>query len=379
MHVRSSSVAITMTLLFACGGNDAAGREVPGDPDASSPSSAPDGSVAACSASDLSSCDYPGHALKSTEREGFTVDEKITGRVLPMLARIPEGAGPFPVVLWSHGGGFNDGGHRLSQEWGTALAGQGYVVLHPAHVALTAAGGKAVCDLASIPAAECTLDAADEDSPVIGMVKGLDLIAVLDRLEALSKESVARGGPALDLARVATAGWSGGSRGPLMLHGTKVKTTASAPLYSRPDARVVASVGLSPAGPGFGGYFDGGAETSWTAVRGPFLIATGQNDVKPNKPELTGPIRRFAFSAQPADGRRRLLYSNLPVGVGGHGTYNLEDSGSSDERLSRFSRALRSTVLAFLDAHVKGDAAAEAWLATDNARVLAGEADWERR
>lgn len=378
MHIRAKWTPITMTLLLACGGGDASGPGAAGGADASSPAAA-DGSVPACTTSDLSRCDYPERKVTSTEREGFDVKETITGRSLPMLARIPEGAGPFPVVIWSHGGGFNDGGHRLGREWGTAMAGQGYVVLHLAHATLTADAGKALCNFASIPAAECTLDAGDEDSPIIGIVKALDLIAVLDRLEALSKESVARGGPALDVAHVATAGWSGGSRGPTVLHGVKLKTTPSAPLFSRPDDRVVASVGLSTAGPGFGGYFDAGGETSWTTMRGPFLIGTGQNDVKPNKPELTGPIRRFPFTAQPADGTRRLLYSNLPVGVGGHGTYNLEDSGSSDERLSRFSRALRSSVLAFLDAHVKGDATAKAWLATDNARVLAGDADWERR
>lgn len=107
------------------------------------------------------------------------------------------------------------------------------------------------------------------------------------------------------------------------------------------------------------------------------------NDVKENKPALTGENRRMPFSAQPADGSRYLLYSNLPVGTGGHDTYDLADLGASDARLERLSRALRSVVLAFLDAHVRGDARAKAWLAADAAHTLAAvepaDAEWSRR
>jgi hypothetical protein len=136
---------------------------------------------------------------------------------------------------------------------------------------------------------------------------------------------------------------------------------------------------MSPTGPGFGGFYENSAETSWDDMRGPFYMATGQNDVKPLKPTLNGPVRRRPFETQPADGQRRLLYSNLAVGVGGHGTYNLEDEGSPDGRLARLSRAIGSVARAFLDASLRGDAAADAWLASANARVLAGEADWVTR
>lgn len=62
--------------------------------------------------------------------------------------------------------------------------------------------------------------------------------------------------------------------------------------------------------------------------------------------------------------------------MGEHSTYNLEGLDSTDERIARFSRALRSAVLAFLDAKLLGDAAAEQWLASANAGILAGEAEW---
>ncbi len=392
MNVHARLVSITATVLLACSAGNGTGPAGAADGsvavgvDGSTPTDGAaslDGGagVAACTAADLAKCDYAERGLKVTEREGISVQEATTGRSLPMLARIPQGAGPFPVVLWSHGGEFNPTGHRLSGEWGAAIAAQGYVVLHTAHVPLQADAAKAVCTLASIPTAECTPGTAPNgESPLAAMVRALDLIAVLDKLTALSDESVARGGPALDLKRVGTAGWSGGSRGQMLLLGAKVRPSATAPLFGRPDARIVAAVTLSPSGPGFGtGFFDDGSVTSWTGMRGPVLMGTGQNDAQPDKPEIDGPNRRFGFTAQPADGTRRLLYSNLPIGVGGHTTYALGDANSSDARLARFSRALRSAVLAFLDANVRGDAAAKAWLETENAKVLAGDADWLRR
>jgi hypothetical protein len=386
MNNRTTWLSIAATLLVGCAGGtstkgDAADASSPDTTrtDAAAPPTSGDAGVTSCTAADLAKCDYPERTLKATEREGLSVQEPTTGRALPILARIPEGRGPLPVVLWSHGGDFNPTGHRLSAEWGSAIASQGYVVAHTAHAPLSADEAKAVCALASVPLAECSAGLEPDDSPLAAIVRALDLIAVLDKLKAFSDDSVGRGGPALDLARVAVAGWSAGSRGQVLLLGGKVRPSASAPPFARPDPRVVAAVNLSPAGPGFGGFFDDGAATSWTGMRGPVFMATGANDAKPNKPTLDGPNRRFSFTAQPGDGTRRLLYSNLPIGVGEHGTYALGDATSSDERLARFSRALRSSVLAFLDANVKGDATAKAWLATDNAHVLAGDADWLQR
>ena len=333
-----------------------------------------------CSESNLDACAYPESGLSVTTREGFSITDKQTGRVLPLLVRTPAGDGPFPVVIWSHGGGFNDNGHHLGAEWGAVIAAQGYVVVHLAHVTSTKETGNAVCQLASVPSGECG-GSDDEDSGLLAVFRTFDMVGVLDGLQDLSDKNVEDGLAALDLSQVAIAGWSGGSRAPVVVLGATVNATVSAPRFSKPDLRVKAAVALSPTGPGFGGFFNNGegAVTSWDTMRGPLLLATGDMDVKPDKPDLTGPVRRFPFTAQPADGKRWLLYSNLPVGVGGHGTFNLGDDSSSDERLARFSRALRSTVRAFLDAHLKNDALAVAWLATDNAKVLAGDADWEHR
>ncbi len=340
-----------------------------------------DAVASSCSEDDLQACFYPSRGLDYAEVDRLTTEDPVTGRTLPLLVRVPAVEGPVPVVIWMHGGGFNDNGHRESVAWGDTLARHGYVVIHVASARLTPESALIMCELAQVPEAECAR-IEDEDVDSVGLLavfRSFDLVAVLEDLPRLSQVSVNNGGPALDLERVGVGGWSGGSRGPQSVMGATVIPTESAPPFSNPHVRARAAFLMSPAGPGYGGYYQDEEGSSWDAMRGPTLISTGTNDQKPNKPGLTGAVRRVPFDAQPADGERWLLYSNLPVGVGEHGTYNLGGLDSPDERVKRLSFAISSATRAFLDAYVRDDAAAAAWLASDAARVLAGEAEWLNR
>ncbi len=347
--------------------------------DAGEDASTPDAASLDCAA-DPDACLYPSQGLEFTVREGYEVEDPVTGRSLPILARIPKGPGPFPVVVWSHGGGFSTTAHKQSVAWGSLLARHGYVVIHLAHTPPTTDTGLAVCAAASIPQADCSPDAGDpDDNPLLVVIRSYDLVAILDKLPALSKWSTDNGGPGLDLDRVAVAGWSAGSRAPVTLLGAVTHPSSNAPPFSMPDERVKAALMMSPTGPGFGGFYDEAGETSWDDLRGPSFFATGVHDVKPKKPELDGPSRRFGFDHQPASGSSYLLYSHLPVGTGGHDTYNLADAQSDDARLANLTLALGSAALAFLDAYLRDDAAALVWLQSDMAKQLAGDVDWENR
>lgn len=325
-----------------------------------------------CSASSLDGCEYPvGSAALTTQT--VMVTEPISGRSLPVLVRKPAGAGPFPVVIWSHGGGFDNDGQRLSPEWGETFAHHGFVAMNLGHPSVSQSAGLALCTEGKVPMNECTPSADEDSNGFLALVKSRDVIAVLDALPTLQV------GVALDLDRVAVAGWSAGARAPQVMQGARFIPSASAVPYAAPHARVKAIIGASPISPGYGGFFDNATGNSWDQVRGPVLMLTGHNDVKAAKPDLKGVDRRIAWDRQPADGKRWLLFSNLPEGVGEHGTYNLSDLGSNDARLARLTRALRSVALAFLDAQLNGDAEARAWLDSTNARTLAGDASWEHK
>jgi hypothetical protein len=335
--------------------------------------------VGACSANQVEACDYPSRGLAFTVRQGFTVTDPLTGRVLPLLARIPDMAGPVPVVIWSHGGGFNETGHQQAVGWGETLAMHGYAVVHIAHVGLDATALTALCTMASVPSNECA-PAADVDATgLVALVKTQDTIAVLDQLATLSDTSVGLGGPAIDLGRVAVAGWSAGSRAPLVTHGAVFYPSPSAAKLSLSHALPKAAIALSPISPGYAGFFEEAGDDTWVHTRGPVLTMTGENDLKQTKPDLTGAGRRRAYELQPADGQRWLLYSTLPQDVGEHGSYNLDDRESADARLRMLSRALQASARAFLDASLLADADAMAWLASGNGATLAGEATWGHR
>lgn len=331
-----------------------------------------------CSEANLTACNYPVGTATFTERQS-SITDPLTGRVLPLLARVPAGSGPFPVVVYSHGGGFLDLGHLQGTEWAEPLAHHGFLTVNVGHVSLDADAGVALCTTAQVPMNECVPTADEDGNGMIALVKSRDVVAVLDALPALKQALEMNGGPQVDLGHVAVMGWSAGSRAPLIMQGATFFPSASAPVYASPHTLPVAAVALSPTGPGYSGFFDELSGSSWDQVRGPVLVATGDNDVKPTKPDLTGPVRRIAYERQPADGKRWLLYSKLAQGVGGHPTYNLEDLASTDVRLQRISYALRSAVLAYFDAQLKGDAAAAAYLASGDVLTLAGDAEWQHK
>ena len=342
----------------------------------------PDQPVSACSESMREACVYPSRGLTFQEREGLKITEPKTSRELTLLLRSPDLNQPRPVVLWSHGGSFDDLGHRMSKSWSEQLVSHGYHVLHVAHTSVNADDLKVVCQLTKVPQQECPLgpdDNGDEEVGVLAVLRALDLSAVLDELPKLSQQNVRQGGAPFDLEHVIIAGWSGGSRGPMLIMGAQVKPSVSAPLFSYPHQLPAAAFMMSPTGPGFGGFIQEGQDTSWDNMRGPVLMATGVNDVKPNNPGLDGPTRKLAFDLQPADGQRWMFYSTLPVGTGGHGTYNLGDLESQAPQLAQDSAAITSSVRAFLDATQLDLPEAKAWMMSQNASIMAGQAQWLNR
>ena len=327
-----------------------------------------------CDATDWSACRYVGEHHPVIELSGGSVENPALKRSIPALLRLPaDSAGPLPVVIWSHGGGFDDAGQKLGARWGQTIAAAGYLVIHVAHIVPSATQIATLCAELDIPPSECS---GEWSLPQV--VRARDVSAVLDSLPKIGEWLSQKGGASLDTSRVAIAGWSAGSQPGLLLAGARIELTPSLG-FSSLDLRPSASVALSPQGPGFSGFFADAAGSSWDEIQRPTLVLTGDNDIKPQNPDLLGSIRRQAWENLPgADGRQRLLYSHIPAGVGEHGSYNLGDAQSSDERLSRLSEALSSTVRAFLDAELKHSSEARDYLGSERPRSLAGteRSDW---
>lgn len=344
-------------------------------PDASEPE---DGGSGECTDATWEACVYEPVMHPVDAIEGYTVELARFRRRFPILVRYPtDVVEPLPIVIASHGGSYDPNGHRDLAGWGQTLSRAGYAVIHMAHIEPDMQGDRVLCQELGVPMADC-----DTDLRSTVATKAIDAVALMNDLEAVGAWLESMTGARLDPTRIVTVGWSGGSQTGLTLGGAVRELTFSGSVrFSRPDERVLGAIALSPQGPGFSGYFETADETSMDAVTIPVLIGTGLHDDKPmDDPDLQPAIRRRTFENLPGgDGTQRLLFSNLPVGVGGHPSYNLEDRGSEDERLARLTDALMSAARAFADATLRDDPAAIAWLDSDAARILAGDADWVSR
>lgn len=391
--LRITTAAILTTAQgVGCGGDNTTGRR----PDAATDGAVDvsgDATTTGCAVGTGPRCLYRSPRAFQDIREvvGMNLEGAIGGRTLPVLIRYPADARePLPVVVWAHAGGWSATGHRSGDAWSASLARAGYAVVHVAHVPPTRAQLDAICVTVGITRrAECedlslTGDhdgdgtATRNTFEAIGVGRAADTRLVLDRLGGIADRFTTQTSVRLDTARVTVAGWSGGSQNPMGLAGAARDLSATLSRYTNPDPRPVAFIAISPQGPGYSGFFATAMGSSWDAVRGPTLVMTGDGDEKPAN-TLTGPIRRRAFELMPT-GQKYLFYSRVQNPDIAHGDFNLGGAMSGDARRVALAESLVSVALAFLDAHVRGEAGALRWLAADDARAgVSGDADWVRR
>lgn len=330
-----------------------------------------------CDAS-VAGCAYSSKQLAIKVHDVDALMDPITSRELPLLVRAPAQPGTYPVVVWGHGGSLNNTGHRLGKTWSELIASQGYIVVHMAHVEFSNAQAITMCELSGLPNAQTCRDNLPQ---IYTVTRAHDMRALLVHLPTLMASLSQEHGLEADIAHLALAGWSAGSHAPSTLSGATRELAEQTFFSLRPPQGVTfdATIMLSPSGPGHNQYFAHEQSSSWETIRPPTLMATGAHDIKESSPDHTGELRRQSFDYLPADGSRYMLYSHIKQGTGGHGTYNLGDVESPDAALSSLSLALQSVVLAFLDAHLRDDPEARAFLQSTRPSEIAGDAEWLRK
>jgi len=259
-------------------------------------------------------------------------------------------AGPWPVVIFSHGlGGSRDGYEYLGRHW----AGHGYVSVHLQHLGSDTAVWKDKEDrMGAMRKAAATLDNS--------MQRPADVTFAIDRLAELN---AAKDGPLagrLDLARLGMAGHSYGAWTTLAVAG-QVFVGREPRLR---DPRVKAAIPMSaPAAKPWQ------RATAYGAIRIPLLHMTGTRDTSPIG-DTTAEERRVPFDG--IDGAEQYLltftggdhmvFSGRPRTMGG---------GENDKR---FQNLILQSTTAFWDAYLRGDAAAKAWLADGGFKAVLGAA-----
>jgi hypothetical protein len=267
---------------------------------------------------------------------------------IPVFVRYPIGAsGKLPVVVWSHGGGKKVDGKSNNKDWGDALASAGYIVVHMSHMPRTSQQTASLETEFGMPRGSVnSIVEANIDRP-------RDAIAVLNDLTNIANAVPGLAGN-VDLDRVAVAGHSRGAY--------TVRTTACARvnLPNNPDYSFVkpaptnqplkvqpkAFMANSPAGPGRFGF----KEDSWRECTLPDLTQTGTGDDTEEQSE----DRVKSYELMPP-GNKYMMYIDDPNTP--HDTFNLNNPSRAD-----FENYVRTTGLAFLDAYVKQQPAARAYL-----------------
>lgn len=273
-------------------------------------------------------------------------------RLVPVKIYLPEGKGPFPVVVFSHGlGGSREGYEYLGRHW----ASHGYVSVHPQHLG---------SDDGIFRGA--TGDFRDALGPDAALARPQDVRFVLDRLEAASREPGALQGK-LDLRRPGMAGHSFGAWTTLVVAGQTLPGEGT----HFADPRFRAAIALSPS---LTENVKETAEEAYKTIRIPLLHMTGTLDDSPIGPFPKAADRRIPFDhirgaeqyLSTFDGGDHIIFAGY-----------LAEPGSKE---ALFLDLIREATTAFWDAYLKEDAAAKRWLAEGGYGAALGKAGrWERK
>ena len=325
---------------------------------------------------------FPSTRYTFTELERQTTYTDIAGlpRTVKVLLRIPTGAPlPMPVVIWSHGGAEGKDNPRNSlANWSIATAEAGYLTVSIAHTPREVLPNgdisrRLLCQ-ALLPPLD---DAACKVFKHLNWDRPHDISAVLTELEGMNAQGPLRG--QIDVLKMAVGGHSAGAGGALTVAGALRRFSGDPVNLS--DDRPIAFLAFSPQQPGSEGFFDtrfDSAEHSWKYIQKPTLIATGDGDstcnpgVEPGSCVGDTPFgRRISFGRMPHSGNKYHLYIHDEQTF--HTLFALSTSKCSDPRINvnqqkcdEIARWLKSTALAFLDYHVRGEPLALQWLQSDN-------------
>jgi dienelactone hydrolase len=293
-------------------------------------------------------------------------------RTMPMKLYLPKGEEAAPVVLFSHGlGGTREAATYLCERW----ASHGYAV-----VALQHPGSdKSIWeDLPPAERKEAMKRAIQNPQPAIDRV--FDVRFVLDALAQRDAGDSPLAGR-FDLERVAVAGHSFGAWTTLAVGGrTFVRRDGRA--FRPIDPRIDALLPLSPPGPK---QERGDPARSLGTVRLPTMMMTGSLDHSPLTGE-TAENRRRLFDLLPGeqDGEAPAYLVFLEGGdhavFGGGNRWPGRGAQGDPDLDPVFHGIIQTASTAFLEAHLRENREARAWLrGTDLADDADGRATLHRK
>jgi predicted dienelactone hydrolase len=311
---------------------------------------------------------YDPLAVESNGEARPTIDLDVVdparSRTVPVRVWLPEGPGPRPVLLFSHGlGGSRTNNSYLGKHW----SARGYAVVCLQHPGSDESVWKDARPRERMTALESAASLENLELR-IG-----DVSAVLDQLERWNRAE----GHALfgrfDLARVGMSGHSFGAVTTQAVSGQArpaLRPGAQPKPASPREPRVRAAVAMSPSAPTLGD-----PAAAFGSVALPWMLLTGTRDESPIG--RTDPQSRLkVFPALPPGGKYELVLEGAE-----HSAFSERAlPGDARSRNPNHHRAILALTTAFWDAYLLEDAAARAWLDGEGPRSVLEPADrWQRK
>ncbi len=320
-----------------------------------------------------------------------TLHDEARNKDLELRVRVPvvdgekgqkaPGAG-WPLLVFSHGAGGSRDAFGGLQEM---LASHGYVCIAPTHgdsISLRRRSGKG-------DAGE--LFSPEGRSKLLRQVKLADRVAdcvlIVDQVAGISALVEKAGGHAfaINKEQVAVAGHSAGAFTAQLCAGVKIRGIAVGKTgqgyVSIGDPRFRAAVIIS----GQGTASRSLGEDSWSALKIPIMVFTGSQDESPPQMGSETPETR----QHPYEKSRGVAKGGPPaylVFIDGatHSSYQGKGAGLLGEKprtdAGEIEQAVNTSVLTFLDAHVRADARAKATLEGDAlSRTIPGKVRYEKK
>ncbi len=308
-------------------------------------------------------------AITHWELDGL-VDPARQNRLVQTRITIPNGPGPFPLILMSHGNGGNWSSHQHLVDH---IASHGYVVLAPNHPC---------SDTQRVFKNRRTYSTGPnpgrDPSAVLG--RPADIRFLIDQASGWNVDPQHRLAGKLNLDRIGAVGHSYGSYTVQAVCGARPfldrldppVPPGKGPAPSQRDPRIDVGVVYSPSGPG-SDWFN---ETSYREMACPMLCFTGEKDVQASGGLKSARDRYRAYQLMPKGDKYHLWLAH----AGHNGWDDLREASAWLRR--QWSRATpeaddvvhisAAMTVAFLNAYLRDDATARSLLCQRYANSLTG-------
>jgi dienelactone hydrolase len=295
-------------------------------------------------------------------------------RTVPIKARVPDGSGKAPLVIFSHGlGGSREGGKAWGEYWST----NGYLVVHLQHPGTDDAVWRA--EESERP--KDKLQRALQPEQLVGRTDDVRfLIAEIERAQKAESPNADSWMLRADLSRIAMTGHSYGAHTVMALAGQHFQ----GPVKSLADSRIKAFIAFSPNATGLPRTY----ADRYGSIGAPFLSITGTRD--------GDPLSKDPYSKKAAE-KRTLVFEHQPPGNAflfvlkgaDHMVFNGHNAISYREMTHlkdlpkavapRVEDSVRVATLKFLDAYVRGDEKAKMWLKSEAAEFFVNAGEWKSK